>query len=232
MKSSYNIFYRVAIFLRNLIRPISFRSSGEYWDQRYKIGGTSGSGSYGHFSEFKAEVLNQFVVSNDIHLVLDFGCGDGSQLTLANYPKYVGFDVSKRAIQMCANRFLNDKTKSFFLYDPECFVDNGNTFQGDLAISLDVIYHLVEDKVYEKYMKHLFASSSRYVIIYSCDLDKAPMRVTSHVKPRCFTKFVNKNFPEWNLQQVIANRFPFDLKTRTGSWSDFYIYKKGTANNF
>ena len=40
-------------------------------------------------------------------------------------------------------------------------------FVADLAISLDVVYHLIEDQVFEAYMKHLFAAGKRYVVVYS-----------------------------------------------------------------
>src|SRR5688500_12615718 len=133
--------------------------SPEYWDRRYQSGGTSGAGSYGRLADFKAEVLNSFVARRGVDGVLEFGCGDGNQLSLARYPQYVGFDVSTKAIQICKDRFRDDLTKSFFLYHPDCFVDNHRLFVTDLSLSLDVIFHLVEDRIYEMYMTHLFASA-------------------------------------------------------------------------
>ena len=40
------------------------------------------------------------------------------------------------------------------------------TDRAELALSLDVIYHLVEDTVYESYMGQLFDSATKYVIVY------------------------------------------------------------------
>jgi len=97
--------------------------------------------------------------------VIDFGCGDGNQLSLANYSKYIGFDVSPTAIKVCKKRFAHDNSKSFFLYGSLCFVDNHNIFQADLTLSLDVIYHLIEDDLFNDYMISLFSSSKRFVII-------------------------------------------------------------------
>jgi hypothetical protein len=37
----------------------------------------------------------------------------------------------------------------------------------DLELSLDVIYHLVEDEVFDAYMRSLFAHAGRFVVIYS-----------------------------------------------------------------
>jgi hypothetical protein len=63
-----------------------FPGSADYWERRYAEGGDSGHGSYGRFAEFKAEVLNRFVAEQRIESIVEFGCGDGNQLTLASYP--------------------------------------------------------------------------------------------------------------------------------------------------
>src|SRR5437899_4317923 len=57
----------------------------------------SGLGSYDKLAEFKAEVLNGFVKENTIKSVIEYGCGDGNQLKFAEYPSYLGFDVSVKA---------------------------------------------------------------------------------------------------------------------------------------
>ncbi|MBI9084342.1 MAG: hypothetical protein JEZ11_12140 [Desulfobacterales bacterium] len=73
----------------------------EYWERRYAQGGTSGAGSYGRLAEFKAEVLNTFVEERGVQNIIEFGCGDGNQLSLAKYPSYVGLDASKTAVTQC-----------------------------------------------------------------------------------------------------------------------------------
>ena len=92
-----------------------FLGSRTYWEERYAGGGNSGVGSYSKFAEFKAEVLNDFIVSNSVGSVIEFGCGDGNQLSLANYPRYLGFDVSATAIDLCHAPFAGDESKSFKL---------------------------------------------------------------------------------------------------------------------
>ena len=37
----------------------------------------------------------------------------------------------------------------------------------ELSLSLDVIYHILDDNEYKKYMEDLFKFSNKYVIIYS-----------------------------------------------------------------
>jgi SAM-dependent methyltransferase len=99
--------------IRQAILLPGFRGSGSYWEQRYRIGGTSGSGSSGHLAAFKAEVLNEFIRAEKITTVLEFGCGDGQQLALADYPSYFGLDVSKTSVQLCSERFRGNASKAF-----------------------------------------------------------------------------------------------------------------------
>jgi len=207
------------------IRRASFRGSRKYWESRYDSGGTSGDGSYGKLAEFKAEVVNSFIREHGIRSVLELGCGDGNQLTLASYPEYIGLDVSRSAMKLCKERFKHDKTKSFFLYDTDCFVDVHSIFRSELTLSLDVIYHLVENRIFELYMKHLFSAAEKFVIIYSSDTDVNPSRVP-HIRYRHFSEWVKVNFPEWKLIRRITNKYPFRGNDKTGSLSDFFIYEK------
>ena len=101
--------------VKRLRRRSSFPGSSSYWEQRYRQGGTSGPGSFGRLAEFKAETLNGFVARMGVQSVIEFGCGDGAQLALAEYPPYVGIDVAESSISACRQRFAGDATKSFFL---------------------------------------------------------------------------------------------------------------------
>lgn len=89
--------------------PLVFQNSAQYWQDRYKLGGTSGAGSYGRLAQFKADFLNNFVRENAIQTVVEYGCGDGAQLSLAQYPSYTGFDVSSLAVENCRRRFSTKK---------------------------------------------------------------------------------------------------------------------------
>jgi SAM-dependent methyltransferase len=200
--------------------PKPFHGSEDYWVNRYRDGGNSGAGSYNCLAEFKAEILNDFVASHDIRDVIEFGCGDGNQLTLAKYPSYLGLDVSPHAVEGCARRFAGDASKSFMLVHDYA----GQTAQ--LALSLDVIYHLTEDAVYETYMETLFAAARDYVVIYSSDKDEAQPQ-TAHVRHRQFSRWVRANAPGWRLLGHIPNRHPYTGDNDTGSLADFYIYGRG-----
>ena len=95
----------------------------------------------------------------------------------------------------------------------------------DCAMSLDVIYHLVEDDVFEKYMYRLFESSNRYVCIYSSDFDSESM---GHVRHRQFTKWIDKNLEgKWKLENMIKNPYAYSSEDEENtSKADFYFYRK------
>ncbi len=201
---------------RVLCKQKPFPGSEEYWIRRYDSGGNSGAGSYHKLAEFKAEIINDFVKVNNVITIIEYGCGDGNQLKLAEYPSYIGFDVSPKAIALCQDIFHGDKTKSFRLMTEY----KGETAQ--LTLSLDVIYHLIEDGIYYSYMERLFNSSERFVIIYSSNYDEEQKY---HEKRRRFTKWVETNISHWKLMRHIPNRFPYK-GNEEGSLSDFYMYEK------
>jgi hypothetical protein len=223
-----NNFVKKIPVLRSVVRllnrlfdnsPTKFENSKDYWISRYNTGGNSGPGSYNELAEYKANILNGFVLENDIESVIEFGSGDGNQLKYSNYPNYIGFDVSDKVIELCKNQFLEDQNKSFKL------VSEYTDESAELVISLDVIYHLIEDEIFEDYMHKLFSSSSRFVIIYSSNKDDQTGNILPHVMHRKFTDWVKNNINDWELMEHIPNKIRFSGNANTGSFADFYIFK-------
>lgn len=194
-------------------------SSKNYWQDRYAEGGNSGDGSYNRLADFKAEILNSFVTERSIRSVIEFGCGDGNQLRLASYPQYFGFDVSPDAVDICRKIFHSDTSKSFDL------VEKYDGARADLALSLDVIFHLVEDNVFDSYMRTLFSASSKYVVIYSSNSDDNSKIEVPHVRHREFTKWVESNAPGWKMIKMIPNKYPFNGINKESSFADFYFFE-------
>lgn len=197
-------------------------SSREYWEERYQNKGNSGCGSYGRLAAFKAEIVNGFVKEKGIRSVVEWGCGDGNQLELMAYKEYLGLDVSETAVHFCRKRFSEDGGKSFESYD------GGRKHihpKKDMAVSLDVLYHLVEDKVYQCYMDNLFFSSSRYVCIYSSNYEKK--QDSPYIRRRNFSKYVEEHYPQWKLISHIPNRYPAvkGVSDPDTSNSEFYFYE-------
>jgi hypothetical protein len=201
-------------------QPVSednFKTS-DYWEKRYQNGGNSGNGSYGVLSSFKAHCINDFISEKNIKAAVEFGVGDGHNLSLYNIERYLGLDVSECAIEICKNRFHDDGSKQFDTIDPLEELRLAEKY--DCALSIDVLYHLVEYNVYETHLRNLFASAQRYVIIYAWDADvDEKMHLSMHVKPRKFTKYIDERFPEWALIRKIEQIY-------ADSSSSFYFYEK------
>ncbi len=197
-----------------------FPGSAEYWNERYSAGGDSGVGSYGQFAKFKADVLNEFIAAHQVHSIIEFGCGDGNQLRLAKYPAYLGLDVSNEAVSRCRALFESDIQKSFRMMNE--YADD----RSDLALSLDVIYHLVEDEVYENYMRVLFEAADRFVIVYSSNFDDDHRNDGAHVRHRKFTKWIDDNIQNFRLIKHLPNRYPFSGDYIKGSFAEFFFYER------
>lgn len=199
---------KCAAILIKKLRNWIFPGSASYWERRYLKNGNSGAGSYGSNAAYKASILNQFTRNNNIKSVLEFGCGDGNQSRQFDFPDYIGLDVSPTAIEKCSELCKDDPSKQFFISDKTT-----TRLKAELAISLDVIYHLIEDEVYENYMKQLFAAATKYVIIYAWDVEE---RKKYHVRHRKFTKWIENEIIDFQLIERLSK----------DSYCDFFIYKK------
>ena len=207
---------------------LSFEQSAQYWDDRYRLMGNSGAGSYGCLADFKAETLNTFVTQEKVSSVIEFGCGDGNQLSLAHYPRYTGYDVSQHALAQCMARFAHDASKAFYP------VNAWQGQQAELALSLDVIYHLIEDDVFEAYMRNLFAAAQRFVIIYASNDIKLNQLLGAHVKHVRHRKFttwiINHMAYAWEFYKLVPNKYPFDVNDQDNtSFAHFYIFRHRPA---
>ena len=150
----------------------------DYWNERYRSGKGSGQGSLGPAGLWKAKHVNELVVGS----VLDLGCGDGQQAALFSFDDYLGVDASREALKLAAG---NCPTREFRLLE-------GVVEPRDTHLSLDVIYHLVNDKDYNAYMSMLFAAKQR-VIVYSSDFNQYGAK---HVRHRRFSDDIPKGWQE------------------------------------
>ena len=199
-----------------------------YWEERYRSGGTSGRGSYGRYAELTAEIINRIFRERRVEDVIEYGCGDGNQLSYLHAPRYVGLDVSPTAVKRSADRFRTDPTKRFLLYNPGWHSEHDSEFSADCALSKDVVFHLVEDDAFETYMRHLFASGRRLVVIVASDLD---WYVGPHERHRRFTPWVEAKLPEWQLVEKIDSPLPYNWKTGEGMLANVYVFEREAEPN-
>jgi hypothetical protein len=192
----------VANFLNSLKARIAFNGSVDYWERNYSTGGDSGEGSRGKLLQWKAGVINGFIKKNGVKSVIDMGCGDGMQASLIDVEDYIGLDVSLSALNR-ASSVARDKL--FVLYD--------------LTMSLDVIYHIVEDDLFKLYMRNLFGSARKYVVIYSTS-STLPSGVP-WVRNRDVVGYVHKHFKSWKMMGCVPQEYP------QRSAANFFIYSCG-----
>ncbi len=203
-----------------------FRGSANYWESRYYRGGRSGDGSCGELAQYKARFVNHYVAVNHVSSVAELGCGDGGQLNLSAYPRYLGIDVSPTAIKICADRFSGDPTKSFLAIQPNGLFDRSRFITADVVLSLDVLYHLVEDDAFQGYMFALFGMALRSVIIYSSDTDDNTAIRLPHVRNRHFSEWVRHNIDGWQLVCHEANPYAKVSERSVGSIANFFVYER------
>jgi len=200
-------------------------SSARYWEARYRRGGHSGAGSYGRLADYKAAFLNGFILSNRIDTILDFGCGDGNLLSLLHPPSYTGVDVSPTTLATCAVRFQARPNHRFRL-----FSELETTDRAELTLSIDVIYHLIEDSVFSNYLAALFTRADKFVLIYASNTDHA--WPDAHVRHRRFSDSVARDFPDWRLAAHLPNPYAYHPKQpENTSFADFFLYAKNSPDS-
>lgn len=164
----------------------------EYWDSRYSKGDTSGIGSRGEHAKWKAHYVNDVIKAFPISTVVELGHGDGYMLDLyEGYKSYDGYDISKVARENVRERFKSNQRVT---------IHNsiGSLSKRDLAISIDVLYHITDREDWKSYLLSLFTLGS-YVLIYSQDNDD---KGADHVYNRVFTDWVEDNIESHSLIEV------------------------------
>lgn len=181
-----------------------------FWENRYKAGGNSGSGSYGDYATHKADVINDYIEKFGIKTISDFGCGDGNQISLLKgFESYSGYDISEFIVKSCREKF-SGQPMAFF-------TDIKHMPEAELTMSLDVLYHIVDENDYKVYLDQLFSKSKKYVLIFSTNYEGNKV-VADYIFHRKFTDWVEKNYTDFKLADVIGNY----LQTS----AQFFLYER------
>lgn len=141
----------------------------DYWEQRWRAGRGAGDGSVGEAGERKTRWLSAFFGEHAVESVIDWGCGDGRVfhvLDAADGVDYMGIDVSPTAIDRCIGRWPDGW---FLLLGAVC---ESPPRGWDCAVSIDVVYHLVDDAEYAEHLRLLFGSATRFVVAHATNLDE------------------------------------------------------------
>ncbi len=194
--------------------------SAEYWRKRYQSGGNSGSGSYGALADFKAAALNKFVANHGITSAVEYGSGDGNQLSLLTISSYQGLDVSATAIENLRVGFSNDASKTFLEYDPDNFSD-ARSVAAEISLSMDVILHLTEEERYEKYMQNLIESSEKYIGIFNTATEVQLEKMAQHNRYRDHRIWMEASAPHFREVEVHLTPAELGYPEMTG----FFFYQ-------
>lgn len=179
-----------------------------YWDRRYREGRSSGAGSEGSEGQYKADYVSDFIHNHGVKSLIDWGCGDGQVLELIRLEDalYHGVDCSPTILDRMRRKFPEHSFST----------DDGHQPTAELALSMDVLFHLPADHDYSAYLFDLFGSARKYVMIYSTNY--AGGRTARHVFRREFTPDIAERFPDWELTAV-------ETPLREGLAS-FFVYEK------
>jgi hypothetical protein len=131
-----------------------------YWNNRYINNWNSWKWSYWENALFKANFINNFIKENNITTVTEFWVWDWNNLELYNIKNYEGLDISEKAIEICKDKFKDDKTKVFSVL-------NDWEYQAELTLSLDVTFHIFPKNEWKNYINRVIDSAVRFAIFYS-----------------------------------------------------------------
>jgi 2-polyprenyl-3-methyl-5-hydroxy-6-metoxy-1,4-benzoquinol methylase len=131
----------------------------EYWDKRYRLGGTSGAGSVGEYRAWKWNIINEFLPAVDN--VIDVGCGDLSFWEGRDCREYTGIDLSSTVVER--NRTLRPGWK--FIASPAGERIEG--LHGQYILCFDMLFHVMEPADYVSILENLCRYSTSHIFVYN-----------------------------------------------------------------
>jgi len=159
----------------------------DYWEERYLAGKRgSGPGSRGEAAERKAAFVNALIAEHEVNRVIDWGCGDGEIARRLVCRRYVGLDVSPAAIALC-QEIVELPRRTWIAFDGW---RRPQMPEAQLSLSLDVIFHLTEERLYRRHLRLVFGAAP-LVCIHSSNRNEEG---ESHVLHREFVPDVPKGW--------------------------------------
>jgi trans-aconitate methyltransferase len=185
-----------------------------YWRNRHRRERGSwesvGRGSVGRLARYKATLVDGLVQELGATRIIDLGCGDGRQADRFHVPEYVGLEVSDHAVAEARKRLSRHPNRTAHAWKPGDPIEH----RGCIALSMDVVFHLVDDDLFVAYMDALFSVGVDAVAIYSTD-HEGP--VQGHVRHRNVSEWVAEHKPEWTRTTATPPPWPNKDTPRHGS---------------
>jgi len=130
----------------------------KYWDNRYRTGGNSGSGSISRNRDWKWEIIKKYC--NDLNNIIDVGCGDLLFWEGKDCKNYLGIDISPFVIQK--NKELRKNWQ--FICDS---ADIQQDIKAKIVFCFDVLFHIMDERVYKKILENLTYYSEDLIFVYT-----------------------------------------------------------------
>jgi len=226
---------RVAVLARaNWTRT----ETANYWERRYSSGGMSNTQDvvdqhvfptlYKWRSVWLRHIFKHATAEGRPLSVLDLGVGDGRQafniLCGGQVESLTGLDVSWFTVHALENRLNSDRPlgcadMDVYWYDGFILPQEIHGLTFDVTLSLQVVFHLLEDALFERYMALLFMLAREVVVVHAPDIDDALPQI-AHMRYRRFSSWVATWRPDWELKL----RVPVPMEVGTHSDDALHVY--------
>jgi SAM-dependent methyltransferase len=144
--------------------PIEEEMHDNFFDENYRAGWDSGFGSLVASTATYRYIIESFIRLNNVHSVLDLGCGDWQFSKLIpwdNYDiSYLGLDASRLIIEKNTATFGTERRQFKVIREPSEIFGLGRF---DLVICKDVLIHL-PNSLANEYLD-VFVEVARYALI-------------------------------------------------------------------
>lgn len=184
----------------------------EYWNERFSrdencVGWGSKEGSEW---QIRKEQAIEFVLKDDkdVMCILDLCCGN-SNLILKTIEKtehnerlaYFGLDGAENQILFNKNLLKENKYSYPIIFQQKSlsqFIKEKDNLNGlfDVLILNDVLFHIIEDDLYENIIKTIFSLDSKYIILTFAESDE---KIISDENGHFITRPFNRNIKGYKL---------------------------------
>ena len=147
---------------------------------------------------------------------MELGCGDGQNASLLDFDRYIGLDISEVALRRARSACADKENFGFHAITGEgvdealkrLIYEENRGAPPDLALSMDVILHLIEDDVYHRYLKDLASLGAKYLLVYSSNHDGARTATPENTPPHVLHRVYVPDFLRINPSWTVARQFP------------------------
>lgn len=159
----------------------------EFWNKRFKEEGNVGWGSIPQFEWFqKKQDALESVLQPGFHVV-DMGCGDFTilkDIIQKNSVSYCGFDGSSEMINHNIENYKIEQVE----FINKSFSDLiKEKITCDVLTCFDILFHIVDDKLYKDIVKWIFTQKAKYVLLTYHEIEEKEQSYDSgHFIPRPF----------------------------------------------